>query len=123
VWRQSLIDGVAKGLFGLAIGSAWDAEDAVLRFAQPLDPSEVQFQPGAWLVRASAIKERIAQRTPAGETAAVGEGSGSTTTPAPATDHRSRGRPPQVRPLRRHVAVSSVPGKDPARGRAGQHRP
>jgi hypothetical protein len=84
VLRQSLIDGVAKGLFGLASGSAWDAEDAVLRFDQPLDPSEVQFQPGTWLVRSSAIKELIAQRTPAGETASVGEKHGISATPAPA---------------------------------------
>ena len=40
------VDGVAKGLFGLASGSSWDPEDAVLRFSQPIDPSEVQFQPG-----------------------------------------------------------------------------
>lgn len=63
VLRQSLVEGVTKGLFGLASGSSWDAEDAVLRFAEPIDPSEVQFQPGTWLVRASTIKELIAKRT------------------------------------------------------------
>lgn len=72
VLRQSLADGVAKGLFGLASGSAWDAEDAVLRFAQPVEPSEIQFQPGTWLVRAAAIKELLAAR---GEGAATGIGS------------------------------------------------
>jgi hypothetical protein len=65
VLRQALVEGVGKGLFGLASGSAWDAEDAVLRFAQPIDQSEVQFQPGTWLVRASAIRELIARREPA----------------------------------------------------------
>jgi hypothetical protein len=64
VLRQALVEGVAKGLFGLASGSAWDADDAVLRFAQQIDPSEVQFQPGTWLVRAAVIKELIAQRQP-----------------------------------------------------------
>jgi hypothetical protein len=34
VLRGVLAEGVEKGLFGLASGSAWDAEDAVLRFAQ-----------------------------------------------------------------------------------------
>jgi len=64
VLRSALVEGVAKGLFGLASGSSWDAEDAVLRFAQPVDPSEVQFQPGTFIVRASAIKERLALRKP-----------------------------------------------------------
>jgi len=36
VLRRALAEGVEKGLFGLASGSAWDAEDAVLRFAQTL---------------------------------------------------------------------------------------
>lgn len=64
VLRDSLVEGVTKGLFGLASGSSWDAEDAVLRFAEPIDASEVQFQPGTWLVRASTIKALIATRTP-----------------------------------------------------------
>jgi hypothetical protein len=64
VLRQSLVEGVRKGLFGLASGSAWDAEDAVLRFSEAVEPSEIQFQPGTWLVRASSIKELIALRTP-----------------------------------------------------------
>jgi uncharacterized protein len=61
VLRQSLADGVAKGLFGLASGSAWDAEDAVLRFERAIDPSEIQFQPGTFLVRASAMKPLLAR--------------------------------------------------------------
>jgi len=64
VLRRALAEGVEKGLFGLASGAAWDAEDAVLRFAQAVDPSEIQFQPGTWLVRAATIKEMLAKRTP-----------------------------------------------------------
>jgi uncharacterized protein len=64
VLRQSLADGVRKGLFGLASGSAWDANDAIFRFAEEVDPSEIQFQSGTWLVRASAIKALLAQRIP-----------------------------------------------------------
>ena len=64
VLRRALAEGVEKGLFGLASGSAWDAEDAVLRFAQTVDPTEIQFQPGTWLVRAATIKEMLAKRTP-----------------------------------------------------------
>jgi hypothetical protein len=64
VLRQSLADGVHQQLFGLASGSAWDAKDSVLRFGELVDPSEIQFQPGTWLVRAGAIKELIAARTP-----------------------------------------------------------
>jgi uncharacterized protein len=66
VLRRALAEGVEKGLFGLASGSDWDAEDAVLRFAQAVDPSEIQFQPGTWLVRAATIKEMLARRTPSG---------------------------------------------------------
>ena len=38
VLRRALAEGVEKGLFGLASGSAWDAEDAVLRFSQSRRP-------------------------------------------------------------------------------------
>jgi uncharacterized protein len=64
VLRQALAEGVRRGLFGVASGSAWDAEDAVLRFSETVDPSEIQFQPGIWMVRASAIKDLIAKRGP-----------------------------------------------------------
>ena len=43
VLRQSLAEGVRQGLFGLACGSAWDADDAVLRFGEFVDSSEIQF--------------------------------------------------------------------------------
>jgi hypothetical protein len=63
VLRQALADGARQGLFGLASGSAWDAEDSVLRFGEFVEPSEIQFQPGTWLVRAAAIKKLIAAHT------------------------------------------------------------
>ena len=65
VLRQALAEGVRQALFGLASGSTWDAEDAVLRFGGFVDPGEIQFQPGTWLVRAAAIKELITIRKPA----------------------------------------------------------
>lgn len=67
VLRNCLVTGVKQGVFGLASGSAWDAEDAVLRFKQEMDPSEVAFQPGIWLVRAASIKPLIEKRNAAGE--------------------------------------------------------
>jgi hypothetical protein len=62
VLRASLAAGVASGQFGLASGSSWNADDAVLRFGERLDPSEIQFQPGTWLVRASAMKKLLSAR-------------------------------------------------------------
>lgn len=56
VLRTALSEGVSKGLFGLSSGSTWDAPDAVLRFAEPQDPGEIEFQPGTWMVRASAAR-------------------------------------------------------------------
>jgi hypothetical protein len=53
---------VERALFGLASGSSWDAEDAVLRFGEHLDPGEIQFQPGTWLVRAATAKGIMAKR-------------------------------------------------------------
>jgi hypothetical protein len=74
VLRQSLADGVRQGLFGLASGSTWNAEDSILRFNEFVDPSEVQFQPGTWLVRAGVIKELIAARRPPQAPAAAAAG-------------------------------------------------
>lgn len=73
VLRQSLTEGVRQGLFGLASGSAWDADDSVLRFSEHVDPSEIQFQPGTWLVRAAAIKSLVAARRPAAQPTAPSE--------------------------------------------------
>ena len=62
VLRRCLVEGVAKKVFGLASGSSWDADDAVLRFGVVSDPSEIQFQPGIHLVRAAAVAAMIAKR-------------------------------------------------------------
>ena len=64
VLRSCLVQGVENGTFGLASGASWNAPDAVLRFAEPVDPTEVQFQPGTWLVRAAAIKALREERRP-----------------------------------------------------------
>ena len=96
VLRRALAEGVEKGLFGLASGSAWDAEDAVLRFAQTVDPTEIQFQPGTWLVRAATIKEMLAKRTPPQPPPRpepekpAGELSGTTTAPQEPDDGSTR---------------------------------
>lgn len=62
VLRSCLVDGVRTSAFGLISGSDWRADDAVIRFAVPVDPNEVQFQPGVFLVRAAAVKELLAGR-------------------------------------------------------------
>lgn len=56
VLRRALAEGVTKGLFGLSSGSTWDAPDAVVHFAENQDLTEIEFQPGTWLVRASAAR-------------------------------------------------------------------
>ncbi len=65
VLRRALADGVTKGLLGLASGAAWNAPDAVVRFAEAQDPSEIEFQAGTWLVRAGAARAlRADEREP-----------------------------------------------------------
>ncbi len=64
VLRSCLVDGVRTGVFGLVSGSDWQADDAVVRFGVPVDPGEVLFQPGVFLVRAAAVKDLLARRQP-----------------------------------------------------------
>jgi hypothetical protein len=64
VLRTCLLNGVQQKVFALASGSAWSADDAVIRFGTLVDPTEVQFQPGIWLVRATAAKNLLDQRAP-----------------------------------------------------------
>jgi hypothetical protein len=59
VLRRCLAAGVETRIFGLASGRNWDAPDAVLKFSERFDPSEIQFQPGTWLVRAAAMETLI----------------------------------------------------------------
>jgi hypothetical protein len=117
VLRESLADGVAKGLFGLASGASWNAEDAVLRFSKPIDPSEIQFQPGTWLVRAATIKGLIAKRAPDAVTAEDAATQGlrikdapeGETSPATESESETTTTPPGT--LRRVIVrVRAIPG-------------
>lgn len=117
VLRQALAAGVAQGLFGLASGSSWDADDAVLRLGRTIDPSEVQFQAGTWLVRAATMRELLAKQgagyqAPAGDAAvepavlpgAAGEG-------FPSDDEVGTAGPASPVPLSSvTVRIGGVPG-------------
>jgi len=110
VLRACLARGVADSIFGLASGAAWYAPDAVRRFAAPVDPAEIQFQPGTWLVRASAIKQLIDAHAPTGEPAPSPEPS---TAPGGATpgaaDESPTGEPAAPpRPDTRTVVVTAT---------------
>lgn len=67
VLRACLAEGVKQKVFGLASGSAWTADDAVLRFDTRVPLDEIDFQPGTWLVRARAMEELLKTRPPAGD--------------------------------------------------------
>src|SRR5262249_39583487 len=119
VLREALVNGVHDGLFGLASGSTWDASDAVLRLRESVDPSEIQFQPGTWLVRAGAIRELIVVRGVEASSAPV-----RTEMPQPetsavehfATEHRARSEEaasqgPGTGPIPRlTIRIREVPG-------------
>ena len=82
VLRTCLARGVADGIFGLASGAAWHASDAVRRFATDVDPSEIQFQPGTWLVRAATIKRLIDEQADHGPPGGGPEGPEEPETPS-----------------------------------------
>jgi hypothetical protein len=62
VLRRCLVAGVESRIFGMASGSNWKASDAILRYGERIDPGEIQFQPGTWLVRASIMETLLADR-------------------------------------------------------------
>ncbi len=62
VLRRSIAEGAQRGLFGLASGASWDAGDAILRFREPVALDEIAFQPGVFLVRASAAESLLKAR-------------------------------------------------------------
>ncbi|MFA5890842.1 MAG: DUF499 domain-containing protein [Actinomycetota bacterium] len=116
VLRSCLVEGVRSGLFGLASGSSWDAPEAILRFERSIDPTEIQFQPGTFLVRASAIREMIKERAPTDGDAPQAETTSSTRTglvdtpsaPAEADKKAKVGGPASIRSVT--IRISNVPG-------------
>jgi hypothetical protein len=89
VLRAALAEGVAKGLFGLASGSSWDAEDAVLRFGEPLDPARSSSSQG----RSWCGRQRCERCWPSGEP--VSESLGPDRAVPPRLWHRRMGARPQ----------------------------
>ena len=63
VLRERLARGATKGIFGLASVATWYAANAVRHFNTDVEPSEIHFQLGTWLVRAAAITELIRDLT------------------------------------------------------------
>jgi hypothetical protein len=110
VLRACLVDGVRTSVFGLISGSHWQADDAVIRFGVDVDPNEVQFQPGIYLVRAATVKEIVARRQPAPTAVEV---SPTGPPPSPATEPRSPSgspRPSGERLIRKvTVTLNGVP--------------
>jgi hypothetical protein len=119
VLRDALVEGVRAGLFGLASGSSWNAGDAVLRFRETVDPGEVDFQPGTYLVRRSAMESLLARSTsPDGRVAASeGEQAGPSeeevTQPAvtPSSDRERRPRREPSHYAEVTLTITSVPGE------------
>lgn len=75
VLQAALAEGCTKRVFGLVSGSAPDAPDSVVRFGDKLDESEIQFQPGTWLVRgtfAAELRKRSARGAEDADTASGG---------------------------------------------------
>jgi hypothetical protein len=109
VLRRCLADGVKQRIFGLASGSDWRADDAVLRFGTDVPLDEIAFQPGTWLVRAKAIdmlvRSRPAPATPIATPvpdAPVAEGVGGQ--PKAQQPSKSSANPTRVR-----VTIGQVP--------------
>ena len=94
VLRSCLVDGVRTGVFALVAGSDWQAADALVRFNVAIDPGEVLFQPGMYLVRASAVKEVIPSSQPTATDHPVANTShGNAEVPGPQPRTTARGGP------------------------------
>jgi hypothetical protein len=113
VLRNCLIQGVTHRVFGVASGSSWDATDAVLRFGEVVDSSEIQFQPGIHLVRASAIAELLARQGPQEEGPLSSQPSEPATAPETPSDLRT---PESTKATVAHVIVT-VTGVPPDKAR------
>ncbi|MFD0782394.1 ATP-binding protein [Micromonospora azadirachtae] len=88
VLQAALAEGCARRVFGLVSGSAPDAPDSVVRFGDKIDDSEIQFQPGTWLVRgtvAADLRNRSSEAAAGigtssdGDTGGTGSTDGTTT--------------------------------------------
>ncbi|WP_420620771.1 ATP-binding protein [Candidatus Poriferisocius sp.] len=113
VLRRCLAQGVSASLFGLASGASWDAADAVLRFGEPLDPTEIQFQPGTWLARAADIKPLIEARRPSEESEEAKPTTGSEpegeTTPTEHPENQQSGVKEGQDPTRVTLTTRQIP--------------
>jgi hypothetical protein len=120
VLRTCLADGVKQKMFGLASGSDWRAEDAVLRYGTDMSRDEIEFQPGTWLVRAKTMEALVRSRpdaepvlSPQPSTgpeagtseAAVADSDGGTTLAVGPTDASQ----PSAKPTKVRVTVRGVP--------------
>jgi hypothetical protein len=110
VLRSALAEGVRQGLFGLASGASWDAPDAVLRFREPVPEDEIHFQPGTYLVRASAIEPLITARHAEAERPppTAGPADAPSTAPPPPPDRPAPTEPAGALPALR-LRVENVP--------------
>lgn len=111
VLRACLLNGVQQKVFALASGATWSAPDAVVRFGSVVDPSEIQFQPGTWLVRATAAAKLLQEQSPEPETNAPPP---ATTRPEPQHLDSPAQAPiapvsQSVSPTRLTITVSGVP--------------
>ncbi|WP_157762129.1 ATP-binding protein [Nocardia yamanashiensis] len=112
VIRDCLTEGIRREVFGLVSGSHWQAPDSVVRIGVTVEPDEIQFQPGTWLVRAAAARNLHDSRR--GETEPEPE-------PTPA-DPRPQPRPhpnppgpsralPSVGPTTLELRIADIPAE------------
>jgi hypothetical protein len=120
VLRRCLADGVKQKMFGLASGSDWRAEDAVLRYGSEMPLDEIEFQPGTWLVRAKNMEVLIRSRPSDGPTVppqpATGSAAVDTEAAAPGTDSgttmvvgQATAPQPTKQPTKVRVTVRGIP--------------
>ena len=107
VLRNCLCSGVASGVFGLVSGSSWRAPDAVRRFKTTIDRSEVQFQPGTWLVRAATMSQLIRDFAPDSPVDPDGDEQPESVDPEIATEPDDQSDHESTRVV---VTASNIPG-------------
>lgn len=107
VLRRSLAEGASRGQFALISGASWDSPDSIIRFEEPVDAGEVEFQPGTWLVRVGAARELLARRQPE---------------PEPPTQHVPETQTPSPGGLAEGTEQPALPEDGDADQGAGQRR-